>query len=81
MRKHSSVERIGLCLGMAFILIGGWLAIFPKAYGARIPATSDSYIEESYVQSVTKQGCRVYGVIAVGIGLGLGVLAMYPLKQ
>ena len=81
MRKLSSVERTGLCLGIAFVLIGGWLAVVPKEFSAGIPATNANYTEGAYRHDVTKLGCRIYGVLAVGMGLALGALAVYPWKK
>ena len=80
MRKLTSLERMGLWLGIVMVLTGGWFALFPEKYSAGIAAlnyTSDA----SYHQYVSKEGCRVYGLISVGVGLGLGALAVYPLKR
>lgn len=80
MRKLSSVERGGLFLSFIVVLGGVWLALFPKEAVGSIPA-NESYRDVSYILKVSKRECRMYGVLAIGGGLALGALAVYPLKK
>lgn len=52
------------------ILIGGWMVLFPKQSVGSIPA-SERYRDRSYIQKMSKEACRVHGVIIILAGLTL----------
>ena len=81
MRKLSTVEKSGLCLAAILVLGGAWLALCPKETVGRIAANDRLGSDRSYILKLSKQECRVYGLLTVGAGLAVGALAVYPLKR
>lgn len=80
MRKLSTVERSGLCLGIVLALAGGWLALFPRESVGHIDAKRYRKDTSNFLK-LSKEECRGYGMLALGVGLGLGLLSVYPLKR
>ena len=81
MRKLSSVEWAGLCLAAVLVFGGAWLALFPEDRVGRRASNGLLGDDTSYVMKLSKEECRIYGVLSIIGGLGLGALAVYPLKR
>ena len=68
---------------MAVLLtaVGGWTMLFPHEFVAQRSFNDHFKSERSFVQKVSKNECRVYGLVCFGTGILLGGLAIYPLKR
>lgn len=55
--------------------------LFPIEFVARRSANDHFKSDRSFVQKVSKNECRVYGLVCLGTGILLGGLAIYPLKR
>ena len=80
MRKFSTIERIGLGLGIAFVLAGTWLAVFPQDYITRIQA-NERVGNKAFVQKIDKKGCRLDGLLTCFVGLGIAAVSVYPFRR
>jgi hypothetical protein len=78
MRKLTSMERCLLAMGILITLVAAWLVVFPREFTMRVPA--GRFNNDSYSLHANKSGCRVFGIVDLGVGLGLCFLAVYPLK-
>jgi hypothetical protein len=81
MKRLSAMERVGLCMGVVFIAFGVTSIVWPGEWDT-VHSTSGwppvSVIgPDGRPEHVTKGRARVYGVMSVGLGVGLAWMAAY----
>ncbi|MDR3378784.1 MAG: hypothetical protein P4M10_08885 [Verrucomicrobiae bacterium] len=84
MKRHSVVEKWSLVLGLAMVVGGLSLLIAPNEITLihDNPAPHYDGHSEGYFEHVSKKKCRLYGALAVVLGVGLGAVAWYqPAKR
>jgi hypothetical protein len=79
MRRLSSTEWSGLILGIVLIAGGAVTAIKPKE-GFMIYSSART-IPGGAVELISKDKRRIYGVMAVLAGGGIGALSIYPWRR
>ena len=78
MRKFTSTERWLLAMGSLITLVAAWMVVFPREFTMLVPA--GRFNNHPYLLHASKNECRVFGIVDLGVGLGLCFLAVYPLK-
>jgi hypothetical protein len=80
MKRLTTMERVGLVLGVSFIAFGLYSIVHPTEIFVSHsgPGRYQSIIgHDPAPEHVTKSGARIYGFISVGLGTGFAWLALY----
>ena len=74
MKRHSGVEKGVLLLAALFMMVGFYLIIYPQDMVIIHPGTSGykSGAGSSYGEHVSPNASRVYGVLSLLLGSGIG---------
>jgi uncharacterized protein YjeT (DUF2065 family) len=81
MRKSTSLERALLTIAAALVVGGCWMFAFPHQFVAQIQSTSKGGGPRTFIQSFSKSDCRLFGGLAIVVGISVGWLAFYPSKR
>jgi hypothetical protein len=80
MKHLGSTEKVVLLLAGSFIIFGAYSAIYPSETYLPHPSSTPyrSLIgQDPPPEHVSREKARVYGIISIGFGIGLGWLVLY----
>ncbi len=72
MKRHSGVEKGVLLLAAIFIVFGFYLIIYPQDMLLIHPSNGKSGIVTVFSEHVSPNASRVYGVLSLLLGSGIG---------
>ena len=81
MKRFGTTERAGLVLAALFIVFGIYSLVHPTE--AYVSHSSSGWPPKSVIgpdpprEHVTRRGARIYGVISLAFGAGIGWVALY----
>lgn len=83
MKHLTTLEKGVFALGLVFVVVGTCMMIHPTE-GVLFHPGPDRFSnisDRSQPEYVSKRGCRIYGAIAVTLGIGISSLALYRGKN
>lgn len=73
----TGIEKSALFLAALFVVIGLWLAIWPRAMVVVHFIIVGDTLPGTWLEPVSETGARVYGVLGLLFGAGIAALALY----
>jgi hypothetical protein len=80
MKRFTSTELGALALAVVFFVAGFVWLIWPRETVVVHPTNNEVGWPGSSIEVVSKTGSRIYGVIAIALGAGIGALVLYRPK-
>jgi hypothetical protein len=81
MKKLTSTEFGGLVLAIVFFAAGIVFLAWPRGRVALHPIDGVYGPGGTDIELVSESGSRIYGVLSLGLGAGVGALALYRPKS
>jgi hypothetical protein len=81
MKRFTSTELGALALAIVFFVAGLIWLIWPRETVVVHPANDVVGWPGSSTEVVSKTGSRIYGVMAIALGIGIGALVLYRPKS
>lgn len=82
MRRLTSSEKLGLVLGLIFVIGGCYMMTRPTDMVIYHPGSGRyNNLGGNPWDTVSKGKCRVYGVVTLAVGVGISSLALHPLRH
>jgi hypothetical protein len=83
MKRFTSTEMWMLLLGLLFVVVGIGTLLHPQPDLVTYIHPSNDVIgsPDNYVEQVTRTGSCIYSLLSIGMGIGLALFVIFPLRK